>query len=85
MNKKINMMYFSATGTTRKVVSGITKKISENIDMDIVISEIDFTMPEIRKEPVCFTEEDIVIIGVPVYAGRVPNVLLNYLNSIVGS
>jgi NAD-dependent dihydropyrimidine dehydrogenase PreA subunit/flavodoxin len=85
MNKKINMMYFSATGTTRKVVSGISKKISENIGMDIAINEIDFTMPEIRKKPVCFTEEDVVIIGVPVYAGRVPNVLLKYLNSIVGN
>lgn len=85
MNKKINMMYFSATGTTRKIVSGITKKISENIDMDIAINEIDFTMPEIRKEPVQFTEDDVVIIGVPVYAGRVPNVLLKYLNSVVGS
>ncbi|MBK5239955.1 EFR1 family ferrodoxin [Clostridium sp.] len=85
MNKKINMMYFSATGTTRKVVSGIAKKISENIGMDIAINEIAFTIPEVRKNPVCFTEEDVVIIGVPVYAGRVPNVLLKYLNSITGN
>ncbi|MHB8158096.1 MAG: flavodoxin family protein, partial [Desulfocucumaceae bacterium] len=32
-----------------------------------------------------FTGEDVVIIGVPVYAGRVPNVLLKYLNSITGN
>ncbi|MGH4117485.1 EFR1 family ferrodoxin [Clostridium sp.] len=85
MNKKVNKMYFSATSTTRKVVSGIARKISENTYMDIAINEIDFTMPEIREKPVCFTEEDVVIIGVPVYAGRVPNVLLKYLNSIVGN
>jgi ferredoxin/flavodoxin len=85
MNKKINMMYFSATGTTKKVVSGIAKNILENIGRNITINEIDFTMAEVRKKPVQFTEDDIVIIGVPVYAGRVPNVLLKYLNSIVGT
>ncbi|QSX05709.1 EFR1 family ferrodoxin [Sedimentibacter sp. zth1] len=85
MNKRINTMYFSATDTTKKIVSGIAKKISENIHSDIDINNIDFTLPKIRKEPVLFTENDVVIIGVPVYAGRVPNVLLKYLNSIEGN
>lgn len=30
-------------------------------------------------------KRDIIVIGVPVYAGRVPNVLLKYLNSINGN
>ncbi|MEL7597167.1 MAG: flavodoxin domain-containing protein, partial [Clostridiaceae bacterium] len=85
MNKRINAMYFSATDTTKKVVSQIAKKISENIDRKITISTIDFTLPAVRKKPVSFTEEDVVIIGVPVYAGRVPNILLEYLNSIEGN
>lgn len=85
MNKKINAMYFSPTDTTKKVVSGIAKKFSDNIDRKITINNIDFTLPEVRKEPVSFTEEDVVIIGVPVYAGRVPNILLKYLNSIIGN
>ncbi len=85
MNKKINTMYFSATDTTKRVVSGIAKKISENTDREITVNNIDFTLPEVRKEPVSFTKEDVVIVGVPVYAGRVPNVLLKYLNSITGN
>lgn len=85
MNKKISTMYFSPTGTTKKVVFGIAKKISENIDREITINNIDFTLPEVRNETVSFTEEDVVIIGVPVYAGRVPNILLRYLNSITGN
>ena len=85
MNKKINIMYFSATGTTRKVVCGIAKKLSDNIGSETTTNVIDFTLPETRKNSVCFTEEDVVIIGVPVYAGRVPNVLLKYLNSIIGN
>lgn len=83
MNKKINTMYFSATGTTKKVVAGIAKKLAEDNDKNI--NHIDFTLPEVRKAAVAFTEEDVVIIGVPVYAGRVPNILLKYLNSITGN
>ena len=78
-------MYFSATGTTKKVVVAIAKNISENIDSVITINNIDFTLPEDREKQVCFTADDLVIIGVPVYAGRVPNVLLKYLNSISGN
>ncbi|QSX05708.1 EFR1 family ferrodoxin [Sedimentibacter sp. zth1] len=85
MNKKINTMYFSATDTTKKIVSGIAKKISENNHSDIAINNIDFTIPKVREEQVSFTENDVVIIGVPVYGGRVPNVLLEYLNSIKGN
>lgn len=85
MNKKINTMYFSATGTTKKIVSEIAKKIIENIDGELTINNIDFTLPKVRKEPVSLAKEDIVILGVPVYAGRVPNVLLKYLNSIKGN
>jgi len=84
VNKRISAMYFSPTGTTRKVVSEIAKKISESMDKTKTSNEIDFTLPETRKEPVAFSDEDVVILGVPVYAGRVPNVLLKYLNTITG-
>ncbi|WP_041285009.1 EFR1 family ferrodoxin [Desulfoscipio gibsoniae] len=85
MNNKLNTMYFSPTGTTKKIVSAIGKKISAKIDGEMIINNIDFTLPEVRKEAVFFAREDIVIIGVPVYAGRVPNILLKYLNSIKGN
>lgn len=78
-------MYFSATNTTKKIVSGITKTIVETFNEEITINTIDFTLPAVRMKPVSFSQEDIVIIGVPVYAGRVPNVLVNYLNSITGN
>ena len=85
MNKKINAMYFSGTGTTEKVVTGIANKISENMGGATAVNIIDFTLPGVRKQAVSFTEEDLVIVGVPVIAGRVPNVLLKYLNTINGN
>ncbi|MDQ7096879.1 EFR1 family ferrodoxin [Desulfosporosinus sp. PR] len=88
MSQAINSMYFSPTGTTKKIVLGIARKLAESTsgkpDQETAARNIDFTLPGIRLKPVSFSEQDVVIIGVPVYAGRVPNVLLNYLNTISG-
>lgn len=84
MIKKISLLYFSATGTTKKVVGQIGNRIVEK-DKKMTLNEIDFTLPESREKEIEFSEDDLVIVGVPVYAGRVPNVLLKYLNTINGS
>lgn len=78
-------MYFSPTGSTRKIVTELCNSILENMDSKEVKRNIDFILKDIRRESVDFSQEDIVIIGVPVYAGRVPNVLLKYLNTIKGN
>lgn len=85
MDFKVCAMYFSATGTTRKIVSGIAREISESNHERIPYQTLDFTLPEVRQEAVSFAPEDVVILGVPVIAGRVPNILLKYLNSITGN
>lgn len=81
---KITAMYFSATETTRKIVTSIAAGISKNIKGTDNINIIDFTTPPKREKRQRFHSDDVVIIGVPVYAGRVPNVLLKYLNSMTG-
>ncbi|WP_425059038.1 hypothetical protein SCACP_36870 [Sporomusa carbonis] len=85
MNKQINAMYFSATGTTKKVVTSIANQLSLNAGKDAQIKIFDFTLPAFRREPITFTKEDVVIVGVPVYAGRVPNILLKYLHTVTGN
>lgn len=85
MHYKLNTLYFSATDTTKKVIYGIAEGISEAMYIKENINNIDFTLPKIREKSVSFSKYDIVIVGVPVYAGRVPNVLLKYLNSITGN
>lgn len=84
MNKKLTLLYFSATGTTEKVVSKIGNRLIEK-DENMTLKEIDFTLPMVREKGIDFSENDLVIVGVPVYAGRVPNVLLKYLNTIKGN
>jgi ferredoxin/protein involved in ribonucleotide reduction len=84
INNPVKIFYFSATETTKKIVTGIAGKLVERSGGKSVVN-IDFTLPDARKESAAFAENDIVIAGVPVYAGRVPNVLLKYLNTIEGN
>ena len=84
MNKNINSFYFSTTDTTKKIVTGMADKLAANLK-NKTVKNIDFTLPDARKEPMSFAEQDLVVVGLPVYAGRVPNVLLKYLNAIRGN
>lgn len=81
--QNICAMYFSATGTTEKVVTGIAKKISERLS--IPYSKFDFTLKNVRNIKKKFANEDLVVFGVPVIAGRVPNLLLKYLDTVKGN
>lgn len=81
--KKLNIMYFSPTGTTARTLNVIGDRLLENNDIEKA-NIIDFTLPGIRENGVLFSKDDILLIGLPVYAGRVPNVLTKYLNTIKG-
>jgi ferredoxin/protein involved in ribonucleotide reduction len=81
----LHAIYFSATHTTKKVITGIACKMAENMDGSLIVNYIDITLKEARKKALSFSPEDLVLVGVPVYAGRVPNILLNYLNSLTGN
>ena len=80
--KKVWAVYFSGTGTTKKTVNFIADKLAEKFKTKKEI--FDFTLPEARKIVKEFDKNDIVIFGTPVIAGRVPNVLLKYLDTLKG-
>lgn len=82
--KRVNLMYFSATGTTKTIVEEIGKRLVDTKGLKRG-NTIDFTLPKQRESGQNFEYKDILLIGVPVYAGRVPNVLLKYLDTIKGS
>lgn len=81
--KTVRAVYFSATGTTRRVVCTLAEKLAERLGLPCV--RVDFTLPAARVEPLVFGSGDIVVLGTPVYAGRVPNVLLKYLQTLRGA
>ena len=80
---KLNIMYFSPTSTTKKVLEETGKQLFEKSEIEIG-EVIDFTLPKQRLNGQSFNSNDILLIGIPVYAGRVPNILLSYLNTIKG-
>lgn len=75
-------VYFSATGTTEKVVSTVALNAAK--ELGAAYGVFDFTLPGSRTEVLQFGQEDLVILGTPVYAGRVPNILLKFLATIEG-
>lgn len=81
--EKIWAVYFSGTGTTRRTVERIAGGIASWLNLPA--ESMDFSRPAVRQETLGFGEKDLVVFGTPVYAGRVPNVLLPFLQKrIVG-
>ncbi|WP_313340465.1 4Fe-4S binding protein [Sedimentibacter sp.] len=75
MKRNLNLLYFSATDTTAKVIKSIAKGFNEDA------KEYNITLPENRIKSLNFKKNDIVIIEVPVYAGRVPGFLSEYFSA----
>lgn len=81
--KKVWAVYFSATDTTKKIVLTIADEAARLLGAER--EDYDFTLPGMRKNGFAAGKDDLVIFGTPVYAGRVPNVLLKYLATIQGN
>lgn len=79
--EKIWAVYFSGTGTTRRTVERIAGGIAPRLNLPA--ESVDFSRPAVRQETLRFGEKDLVVFGTPVYAGRVPNVLLPFLQERV--
>lgn len=80
---RVTAVYFSATGTTEKVVTAAAALIAEQLGAEY--AEYDFTLPQAREAVPKFSAGELVVFGVPVYAGRIPNLLLPYVKTIQGN
>lgn len=80
--RKVWAVYFSATGTTKKVVCAVAETIAQI--KGLPVARRSFTSPQSRETPAVFSEGDLVVLGMPTYAGRLPNLLLKYIKTISG-
>jgi ferredoxin len=63
----IKLVYFSPTRTTRQVLNEISHGLNAS-----EVDPIDLTMPESATKEWAPITDDLIIMGVPVYGGRVP-------------
>ena len=72
-----NVIYFSPTETTKRVVTIISDTIALNK------KERDITL-NADKNKLSFNENDFVLLGIPVYSGRVPLLANNIISTMSG-
>ena len=76
--KAVFKVYFSATYTTKKVVDVIANELSNNvIDCDITSQSLTETIEMDRG--------DVLVIGMPVYGGRIPESALQSIAKLKGN
>lgn len=77
--KKVQGIYFSPTGTTRRIIEQIT----DNTGLSKVES-IDLTIPDNRGQWDGETSASLVMVGVPTYYDTIPSAVLGVLNKLKG-
>ena len=78
--KQLKLIYFSPTGTTQKVLESIAKGIAvEDVE------HINLTLPESAQKTIPLFSEELVILGSPVYGGRVPVDVINRFKQLKAS
>ena len=73
----IYAIYFSPTGGTEKIVTFIAEQFGEYQSIDLCEKTSDLTND--------FSEEDLCIIGVPSFGGRVPAIALERIKALSGN
>jgi ferredoxin len=75
--QSVKLVCFSPTGTTKAVLQGIARGIDHS-----VVELVDITTPEARTKQLATSDNELLVVGVPVYMGRVPALLSQWLHSI---
>lgn len=71
---RIWAVYFSPTGGTKDIAVSVAEQFGKMLHKEIL--ELNYTRPEKRLNRYCFKRDDLVVFGMPVYAGRIPNKIL---------
>lgn len=77
----VHAAYFSPAGTTKKVVLAIGGGVAEALKTDL--RPFDFTLPKAREWRLAFDPEDLLVVGLPTYAGRLPNKVAPYVKDFL--
>lgn len=79
--KKVNLAYFSATGTTAKIVTDIASGTGVNERRTIHLTD----PCDPGDSVIVIASDEIVIFGIPVFSGRVPQIARQGMEMIKGN
>jgi ferredoxin len=77
---QVRIIYFSPTGTTKKVLGSIAKGIAAED-----VEHIDLTLPEGAQRAIPPFSDELALIGAPVYGGRLPVDAIHRFKKLKGS
>lgn len=77
---RVTYAYFSPTGNAKKIAECIARELGERLHAEV--EELDFTLPAARTREYVFSETDVAVFVLPVYAGRLPNKILPCVQSL---
>lgn len=78
--RTVKLVYFSATGTIQKILESIAEGIA-----DTNVEHINLTLPEKGPHTIEPFSDELVIIGAPVYGGRLPVEAVNRFKQLKAS
>jgi ferredoxin len=78
--KQVKLVYFSPTGTTQKVVQSIAKGIAVED-----VAHINLTFPVDLQPTIHPFSDELIILGAPVYGGRLPVEAVNRFKQLKAS
>ena len=74
---RIIALYFSPSGKTGQVVTEVGEYLSHTLGIDLKC--IDVTAPSMREKEIYMEPDQLVLVGFPTYAGRLPNKILPFI------
>jgi len=77
-NRKIKLVYFSPTGTSRRTAEAVAKGLGSGF------SCVDLTSPDAEATKYSFKPDELAVIVAPVYGGRLPYTAVRRLKNVKG-
>lgn len=77
-NRKPKLVYFSPTGTSKRTAEAVAKGLGTEFD------RVDLTLPDSETKKHSFKSDELTVIAVPVYSGRVPLTAVMRLKKVKG-
>jgi len=84
ISKQTGILYFSPTNTTKKICQAIAMGMGANDPVDLNITSPDFREKLISNQELMLENIRHLVVGAPVYAGKLPVQVIECLNALNG-